>query len=189
MTESPHSLPELGEMVARWLEAGGPGGPDSETERLVPVLADLNRAGFVTDFSQPGEADETGGMRSAVTGFCDEQLALSLDSLGASTDLVVLTCLPGMESGIQIPISHYLRHPSCWAGMTGVFQIGEDTIGQCQLPMAIGHLLIASWYVTVVDPVWGRNDVLWDAVSEAVASPVDPSFSGWGTAYQWINGG
>ena len=179
--ESPQSLQALGEMVARWLEAGGPEGPDDETTPLVPVLASLNRAGFVTEFSQPGGADEVGGLRAAVSGFCERRLALTLDSLGVLTDLLVLTCLPGMESPVHIPVSRYLGRPTTWAGMTCVLGEDEDVIGQCQLPMAVGHILIRSWYVTVVDPVWGRRDALWDAIAAAVdGAPVDPSFSIWG---------
>jgi len=53
---SARTLTDLGELTAQWLEgslatlAGGAyrGGPDEETGPLVPVLAALNRAGYVT---------------------------------------------------------------------------------------------------------------------------------------------
>ena len=55
---------DLGELMARWLEgeiASRPGyqprfGPDEETAHLVPSLAALCRAGYVTTCSQPGFA-------------------------------------------------------------------------------------------------------------------------------------
>lgn len=55
---------ELGGLMARWLEgdlASRPGyaarfGPDEETADLVPALAALCRAGWVTTMSQPGVA-------------------------------------------------------------------------------------------------------------------------------------
>jgi hypothetical protein len=55
---------DLGELMARWLEgtiASRPGyqprfGPDEETAHLVPTLAALCRAGYVTTCSQPGFA-------------------------------------------------------------------------------------------------------------------------------------
>ncbi|MEU8741883.1 DUF6919 domain-containing protein [Streptomyces halstedii] len=55
---------DLGELMALWLEgtiASRPGyaaryGPDEETEHLVPTLAALCRAGYITTCSQPGSA-------------------------------------------------------------------------------------------------------------------------------------
>ncbi|GAA5083032.1 DUF6919 domain-containing protein [Streptomyces similanensis] len=61
---SARTLGDLGELMALWLEGeigSRPGyqpryGPDEETEHLVPVLAALCRAGYVTTCSQPGLA-------------------------------------------------------------------------------------------------------------------------------------
>ncbi|MFH9203193.1 DUF6919 domain-containing protein [Streptomyces anulatus] len=58
------TVTDLGELMALWLEgeiASRPGyqpryGPDEETEHLVPSLAALCRAGYVTTCSQPGSA-------------------------------------------------------------------------------------------------------------------------------------
>jgi hypothetical protein len=33
--------------------------------------------------------------------------------------------------------------------------------------------LLNAWFVSVLDPVWGRNDVLWPALIDATSSPVD----------------
>jgi hypothetical protein len=76
------TLPEFGEQTARWLEGSVPthpgyqgGGPDEETSELVPHLAALNRAGFVTYGSQPGVAPSAGfdgatwAQRAYVEGF------------------------------------------------------------------------------------------------------------------------
>ena len=62
--EAARTLADLGELTAQWLEgaiasqpAYTPGcGPDPETAPLIPVLACCNRAGYVTNGSQPGEA-------------------------------------------------------------------------------------------------------------------------------------
>ncbi|MFB6594774.1 DUF6919 domain-containing protein, partial [Streptomyces diastaticus] len=61
---SARTVLDLGELMARWLEgtiASRPGyqprfGPDEETAHLVPTLAALCRAGYVTTCSQPGFA-------------------------------------------------------------------------------------------------------------------------------------
>src|SRR5690242_948094 len=56
------TLADLGQLTARWLEgdlATVPGygcRPAAETALLVPVLAAVNRAGYVTAGSQPGHA-------------------------------------------------------------------------------------------------------------------------------------
>ncbi|WP_157881130.1 DUF6919 domain-containing protein [Streptomyces griseoruber] len=60
---SAHTVADLGELMALWLEGelrSWPGympgcGPDEETTHLIPSLAALNRAGFLTIASQPGE--------------------------------------------------------------------------------------------------------------------------------------
>ena len=60
------SLADLGELTARWLEGTEPNHPccasgaDEETSPLIVELAALNRAGFVTDFSQPADQLEDG---------------------------------------------------------------------------------------------------------------------------------
>ncbi|MFJ4745419.1 DUF6919 domain-containing protein [Streptomyces sp. NPDC088775] len=59
---SARTVADLGELMALWLEGTLPSrpgyqpccGPDEETEHLVPVLAALCRAGYITTCSQPG---------------------------------------------------------------------------------------------------------------------------------------
>ncbi|MFC9602465.1 DUF6919 domain-containing protein [Streptomyces niveus] len=83
---APQSAAGLGQPMALWLEGtirSWPGyapnwGPDEETAHLVPTLAALNRAGFVTVGSQPGQAG-TGvdgqwwEQRAAVEGYVSDR--------------------------------------------------------------------------------------------------------------------
>ncbi|MGW7268276.1 DUF6919 domain-containing protein [Streptomyces sp. NPDC054842] len=83
---SAKTVADLGELMAQWLEgtlASWPGyqpnyGPDEETAHLVPTLAALNRAGFLTVGSQPGESG-TGAdgkwweQKAAVEGFVTDR--------------------------------------------------------------------------------------------------------------------
>ncbi|MFE2693644.1 DUF6919 domain-containing protein [Streptomyces mirabilis] len=98
---SARTTSDLGQLTARWLEgdlASQPGympnhGPDPETEPLIPVLAAANRAGFVTNASQPGDDDHTHGthwqQRAAVTGFItDTALLGNLTDRQRDTDLL-----------------------------------------------------------------------------------------------------
>lgn len=103
------TLPELGEITARWLErtvTSHPGtpagyGPDPETEALVPVLARLCRAGFVTDGSQPGMAAEgeasggSGEQRAAVDAFCTAETASRVRVAAEAAGLLVVDVQPG----------------------------------------------------------------------------------------------
>src|ERR1700733_468670 len=86
---SARTLAGLGELTARWIEgtiASQPGyhGPsDIEDPAMVPVLARLNRAGFVTSCSQAGLAETGAGetyqaQRAAVEGFADDGMAARL---------------------------------------------------------------------------------------------------------------
>lgn len=70
------SLADLGELMARFLEGAideAPtfvGRPDPETDPLVAVLAQVNRAGYVTTCSQP--VDPRLGLTAFVVGVCSE---------------------------------------------------------------------------------------------------------------------
>ena len=63
-----HTVGDLGLLTARWLEGtidSQPGyepscGPDEETAELIGVLAQANRAGFLTATSQPGSGPDIG---------------------------------------------------------------------------------------------------------------------------------
>jgi hypothetical protein len=83
---SARTVADLGALMALWLEGelrSWPGympgyGPDEETTHLIPSLAALNRSGFLTIASQPGEAG-TGynglwwEQRAAVEGFVSDR--------------------------------------------------------------------------------------------------------------------
>jgi hypothetical protein len=180
---SARTLADLGELTALWLEGRIPSqpgyapgcGPDDETAALVPVLAACNRAGFVTDGSQPGESC-TGydgawwEQRAAVTGFAAPEVAARLRSAAERSGLLVQahdatrwrfrfrTAIPVTlregsaitRFGAQLPRRH-LRD-----GWTGY--------GICS-PSAVREVCAAK-QVTIVDPEWGRNDVLWPALAE-----------------------
>lgn len=98
------TLLDLGEPMARWLEGvityqpghGGDGhGP--ETDPLVAVLAAVNRVGYVTTFSQPGEIVGDWYQRAAVDGFCDEATATRI------YDGVLETDVPLQTNGVRKP--------------------------------------------------------------------------------------
>ena len=89
------SLAELGELTALWLlgevptHPGQPDAPDEETMRIRDPLVRFNRAGFVTEFSQPGEKLKDGfAQRAAVAGFCPETAGRKLAALTLCSVLI-----------------------------------------------------------------------------------------------------
>lgn len=101
---------QLGYLGAEWLEGhlrcqpgynmGQPCRPDPETEELIPTLVALNRAGFVTDNSQPGiDGDscshgDVWRQRAFVDGWCTEATARALLALFAEDDKVLVEAIP-----------------------------------------------------------------------------------------------
>jgi hypothetical protein len=97
--EQPLDLAELGELTALWLEGAIStpmygGGPDEETIALMPALVAMNRNGYVTDFSQPGEKDRGWWQRAAVSGHCTRREADRLAALFLESELIVITEFP-----------------------------------------------------------------------------------------------
>lgn len=163
-------LADLGELTARWLTGeyeqtplhGGP--PDPETALLIPVLAAANRAGYVTDFSQPGEDWGDGDrQRAAVGDYCDDAIRDRLAGAVAGSDLVLLH--ERGDSGIQVPVTLDGGAACTWVG--GV-PASEDIWYNVTLTAGALAALRDSWYVTIVDPVWGRNDLLWPLLTHAL---------------------
>lgn len=175
------SFAELGDLMALWLEgelAVWPGyapgfGPDDETADLIPVLAAANRAGFLTDQSQPG-CDETGFdgarwvQRAAVTGLvADVRLLSRIRRACEDAGLLVTLFRPPRDLwSYEIPatfrdgvtVTSFGRELSerelkfIWRGL------GRAAMDQ----------VVDAWQVTIVDLEDGRNDRLWSALAEAV---------------------
>lgn len=171
------TLRDLGELTASYLLGGlnyhpcygGP--PDQETAAISGVLAECNRHGFVTDFSQPGvPLDEQGcGQRAAVTGYAVEVTAMQVAALTVHTDLVVLAFPPGVDRGCQIPVTVSEFYPSCWIGASSGLEELECFAQACQ--GAALSALGQAWYVCAFDPQWGREAYLWDHLVRALREP------------------
>jgi hypothetical protein len=174
------TLADLGQLVAAWLEGrldswpghAGTGGPDAETGPLVPVLASLNRTGhLVTHASQPGfDGPGYGGrwrQRAAVDAFADNTgLAVLQDAARAAGLLIVVHRADRVG-----PVPHVVV--TCWNGR-------QHTAFGNHLPEREVHRMwhgchpdavravAAAHQVAVVDPEWGRDQVLWAALTRAI---------------------
>ncbi len=171
---SASTLPELGEMTARWLTGIVVDHPcidtipDQRAAHLIGLLAAANRAGLLTDFSQPGLPDRGDGVvqRAAVSGWCDAALCRRLvDTLGP-TDVVLLA--ENSIGSVRVPVTLEDGVAGTWLGGR------PSTEGwAAALPVEGLATLATSWYVSAFDPVWGRNDRLWPILAEALDLPAD----------------
>ena len=182
------TLAGLGELTAQWLEGKiasiptvVPGyGPDEETADLIPVLAACNRAGYVTTVSQPGEKPARGydgrlwTQRAAVGGFAGADAVAALRACAAGTPLIVLAGRPasqhGLRPGNRIPVTLAGDQENTWFG----YHLDRAAIEDDQAGYGICHpaavkALCTAWQVTIIDPEWGRNDVLWPVLESFAA--------------------
>jgi hypothetical protein len=103
--KSARTLADLGELTARALEGHLPGSPwhlgppQEETTSLTPVLVRMNRAGFVTENSQPGAMLGDGfAQRAFVSGFVTLDLGYRLRAAMAPHAEILVTLNPGRHS-------------------------------------------------------------------------------------------
>jgi hypothetical protein len=162
----PLSLKGLGQLTAEWLEGSiegspwnGGSSPDLETTPLLGYLSAMNRLGYVTEFSQPGIA---GSQRASVAGFCERVQAECLASLSLSSDLVVVSEYPGVEATYELPITQEERR-------TFTVLAGRPILDRSSgFHLRTLSVLSECLYVSVVDPSWGRDDLLWASVVAAL---------------------
>ena len=176
------TLAAAGELTARWLEGkseyqAGTLAPrfDDETLPIAGQLADINRSGLFTKESQPGLAADTGhAQREYVTGFCSAESARRLLQLSSRTELVAIAHAPGEMSSASVPVTLDGDEVVTVLG-TSETPIESDQIRDWaeESNETLALLLADSWYVEVLDPVWGRSQHLLSAVLEALRSVPD----------------
>lgn len=152
------TLADLGELVTAWLNGDiiqtpahcGP--PARETIPLIPALAILNRAGFITDSSQRAESMHGETWNTWVCGFASDEVLARLDEAVAGTSLLLTACRNCHHECDQ-------RADEWW------FCPWRDAAGfwADRCPRAADEIY-GCWYVCVSDPEPGRNDLLWPAL-------------------------
>jgi hypothetical protein len=166
------SVSRLRELAARFVEGKLRARPhyfgamvDSETEGLTGALAAINRAGLLTDNSQPGEEIDGWAQRAWISGFATETVIDTLLAGCLDTDLLVLALPPGMAQGARVCISRDGQKESTWSGafepLLELYFNGSEKLTS---------ELVELWCVDIIDPVWGRNDLLWPTVQAALTA-------------------
>ncbi|MBF5081496.1 DUF6919 domain-containing protein [Quadrisphaera sp. INWT6] len=162
------SLAAIGELTARWLEGTLAYQPEDfatqpapETRPLVPVLAPLNRAGYVTTNSQPGVALRAGsGQRAFVTGYCDELSLRRPERAVRDTDLVLLAFRPYDGGGEPVVVTMRDGEEATWLGRPVSADYIRHAWDQDVAPAGVSALLAALQF-QLFDPEWGRKELLW----------------------------
>lgn len=182
---SARTLADLGNLTALWLEGEIPSqpgyaancGPDPETADLIPVLAACNRAGFVTNGSQPGESGTGCGgarwdQRAAVQGFASMEATGRLLNILSGGGFIIRIERAGQRMSWKRAVPVSLDDGSVCTTFGAKLSrrfIRDDWEGYgiCH-PDAV-RALCDAYQVTVIDPEWGRNDRLWPALERFAA--------------------
>ncbi|MGX1163153.1 hypothetical protein FBY31_2803 [Arthrobacter sp. SLBN-100] len=172
------TLAAAGELTARWLEGSSEFQPatftasfDAETAPIAVELAALNRSGLFTKESQPGLRSAGLAQRQYVTGFCSAEIVAQLLALSTRSELVTVAHAPGESSSAAIPVT------VDGGEVVTVLGSSENPVTEEQIQDWAGEtndnlalLLADSWYVEILDPAWGRDDVLLPAVLGALTA-------------------
>ncbi|MEV5774263.1 hypothetical protein AB0L49_23885 [Streptomyces antimycoticus] len=179
---SAQTLHDLGQRVALWLTgaiASQPGytpnyGPDPETEYLVPVLARINELGYVTDCSQPGisgaDGDDHWEQRAAVSGLVDNP-ALLRRLVDAAEEAGLLVICHDVTPGPHpdgVAVTKVNGEDCTWFGGHVLVQDLRTIWPERIIGRRAFARVAEAWQVTIIDPQYGRDDVLWEALWEVI---------------------
>lgn len=166
------TLADLGHVTERWLRGEltyFPGHNDpyepplDESKDLIDDLVALNRVGYITTNSQPGQSMTRDGnaQRAFVRGYCTEETFQRIDAAIYGTELIALPRPPGMYHLCPVPITTVHGRNFTWGGMSSgeAEAIAREFGGALNEQMVA--LLAGCWLVDVLDPVWGRTNLLW----------------------------
>lgn len=189
------TLADVGELTAQWAEGtvkyhpgGYAEGPAEETMEIAPALVILNRNGFVTSGSQPGWWGPNGWggyvhQRAAVDGFTDGLTAARLWSASANAGLIFIRNGPaGWRTSQKHSViatanpidGDHITEESGYYPLTGFGTHLSRHAVKFNFDGYASKALCSAEQVTIIDPVWGRKDLLWDTLTTAIAPPCCP---------------
>lgn len=174
------TLEDLAGLTARWLEGelrsepGFSGRPNGETDALIPILAQVNRAGFLTHDSQPGSDASPGfdgaiwAQRAAVAGWIAPEHAGELVAAARDAGLIVITHDAVLKrfawpdfSGIDVSTRE--GRPTCGFGNRWRKRGIEFNFYECS--DAAIDAVIGAVQIAIVDPEYGARDRLWQVLN------------------------
>jgi hypothetical protein len=191
--QSARTLADLGDLTARWIEGGLASQPGycgssdvDDPERLVPLLARLNRAGFVTTGSQ--EAFNGTGydgahwqQRATVEGFATGVALMRFSDAAHDAGLLAVAYDPpsrfrwryGYRDSVAVTTREG-RYRTGFGVQLPRRHIRDGWIGYGMCHRDAVKALCGAWQLTLIDPEWGRPDVLWETLERALAESPCP---------------
>lgn len=180
------SIGDLGGAMAGWLEGhigSRPGyndsRPDEETAHLVSALARMNRRGYVTTDSQPGLEDvafdgRPWAQRAAVQGWIGvtDPLLVRIVRTARAAGLIVSAYGAGRCVGPRrgLVVTRWDGEPHTdFGGRPSGLRVAPELSGVGR--RARRELARHGVALAVIDPVWGRDDVLWSVLDQAIGYP------------------
>lgn len=132
------SITELGELTAQWL------------------TGEITYMGVALD-------PKGDGQRAAVTGFCSAATAARLEEALCRTELVYLADEASEAGDVSLVVTMDAGQEYTWLGR------GPDLNPYAaDLSPKLFDRLLEAVYLVVVDPRWGRNDLLWPTLRTAL---------------------
>jgi len=193
---SARTLADLGELMAQWLEgeiASRPGyqpnhGPDEETEHLVPTLAALCRAGYVTTCSQPGEAG-TGAdglwweQRAAVEGVVTDPALFRRLVDAATAAGMIVRVNDYRRGGVQEqPVTATTRDGEPYTSFGGRIGRADMAVQWSGLNRQLHDEVAHGTYLSIVAPEYGpAGERLWAVLDFVTGLRRDDPDSPWAT--------
>jgi len=177
---SARTLADLGELTALWLEGaiserpGYSGAPAEETTSLIQILAACNRAGFVTEGSQPGGCGIYEGtfwsQRAAVQGFADPVTMVKLyDATEGLPVMRSIHCAPRWRNRYKscLPVTRTdARVCTRFGAAISRRDLADGWVGYGLCHPDGVRAICDAWQVTLVDAEWGRSDSpLWSVLA------------------------
>ncbi|RLV56025.1 hypothetical protein D9V41_09045 [Aeromicrobium phragmitis] len=174
------SIAELARLTAAWMRGELGRHPIDRTRALDPesgaiteYLLQINELGLMTTASQPGlRVDDTALVqRSFVEGYGDERLISMLDAAFTLSGFVVISFPPGRNVTCDVSVTARNGYVTSWLGR----HYPQDDIANWSSSVSpeVGAIIAESWGVQIFDPVWGRNDRLWEAVTTVLRHIAD----------------
>lgn len=177
--QSARTLDDLGERGALWIEGkiseqpAYQGTTDIESGEMVPVLAALNRIGYMTTQSQaafdgPGFDGARWVQRAAVEGFAGRDLAQRIWDEAPLNLHVIDLCddhLPRVRISSRYAVNCTWRNReprTSFGHHLSRRHIRAPHVGYGILDEAAQDALCSAHQVTVIDLEPGREDLLWD---------------------------
>lgn len=185
--QAARTLDDLGELTALWIEGkigsqpAYHGTTDIESPEMVPVLAALNRVGYMTIQSQqgfdgPGYDGALWVQRAAVEGFASHEIAQRIFDTAPLNLLVIDLCdahLPRVRvsSRHAFTVTYRNREPyTSFGHHLSRRHIRDAHVGYGILNGAAQDALCSAHQVTVIDLEPGRTHLLRDFLSGFAAT-------------------